>query len=110
MSEEHALPAPGDEALATENLTIDSTGVPPAAIDSRALDGAPVPDPDLHATTIADALGRGGRSWRCSPPRVLRQPDVRTGDRCPRGSGRRAIRDRAVFIHVEIWRNHQKAW
>ena len=28
-----------------KNLTIDSNGVPPAAIDSRALDGAPVPGP-----------------------------------------------------------------
>src|SRR4029077_19068936 len=34
----HSLPPPGDGAQPTENLTMDSTGVPPAAIDSRALD------------------------------------------------------------------------
>ena len=56
VSEKHLLPAPGDRAQQTENLTIDSKGVPLAAIDSRALDGAPVPDPELHRTTIAGSV------------------------------------------------------
>jgi len=57
---EHRLPAPGDRALATKNLTIHSEGAPAVAIDSRAQDGATVPDPELHDTTIAEAL-RAGR-------------------------------------------------
>ncbi|HEU4354678.1 MAG TPA: hypothetical protein VFT27_03740, partial [Actinomycetota bacterium] len=35
VAEEAALPAPGDSALPTENLTVDSKGVPVGAIDSR---------------------------------------------------------------------------
>ena len=43
-----------------------------------------------------------------STPTYLREPDVRAGDRRPR-SAREAYADRAVFIHVEIWRNYQKS-
>jgi hypothetical protein len=109
VSETHSLPAPGGKAQRTENLTIDSKGVPPAAIDSRALDGAPVPDPDLHRTTIADALGRH------LPIVVLfSTPVFCVSLMCgPETDGLEDLAkrypDRAVFIHVEIWRNHQKS-
>lgn len=109
VSEQHSLPAPGDRARATQNLTIDSKGVPPAAIDSRALDGAPVPDPELHRTTIADALGQK------QPILVLfSTPAFCVSLMCgPETDGLADLAaryaDRAVFIHVEIWRNHQKS-
>ena len=109
MAEKHSLPAPGDRAQPTENLTIDSTGVPPAAIDSRALDGAPVPDPDLHQTTIADALDQQ------RPILVLfSTPTYCVSLMCgPETDGLEALAqqypDRAVFIHVEIWRNYNKS-
>ena len=43
VQDEPALPAPGQEALKTENLTLDSKGVKPVSIDSRAQDGEPHP-------------------------------------------------------------------
>jgi hypothetical protein len=109
VSGRHSLPAPGDRAQPTENLTIDSNGVPPAAIDSRALDGAPVPDPDLHRTTIADALAQH------RPILVIfSTPTFCVSLMCgPETDGledlAKRYRDRAVFIHVEIWRNHRKS-
>jgi hypothetical protein len=107
VSEEHSLPAPGDRAQRTENLTIDSKGVLPAAIDSRALDGAPVPDPELHRMTIADALAQH------RPVLVIfSTPTFCVSIMCgPETDGVADLAerypDRAVFIHVEIWRNHQ---
>ena len=104
----HSLPAPGDRALRTENLTLDSTGVPPAAIDSRALDGSTVPDPDLHRWTIADALAEQ------RPILVLFATPVFCQSRfCgPEVDGLEDLAQRypdsAVFIHVEIWRNREK--
>ena len=109
VAEEHSLPAPGDEAQPTENLTIRSNGVPRAAIDSRALDGAPVPDPELHRTTIADALAEGRPILAIfSTPAfclsIMCGPET---DALADLAGRYA--DRAVFIHVEIWRDHQNS-
>jgi hypothetical protein len=109
VSEQHSLPAPGDRAQRTENLTIDSTGVPPAAIDSRALDGAPVPDPDLHRTTIADALSK-----HLPILAIFSTPTYCVSIMCgPETDGLEDLAkrypDRAVFIHVEIWRNYNKS-
>ena len=55
VADKPALPAPGQPALQTANLTMADKG-DPQAIDSRAQDGAPVPDPELHQDTIAGAL------------------------------------------------------
>lgn len=108
VAERHALPAPGDRALHTENLTIDSTGVPAAAIDSGALDGAEVPDPELHATTIAAALDAHqpivvvfATPTFCMS--LMCGPEVDSVAALAKRYG-----DRAVFIHVEIWRNNAK--
>jgi hypothetical protein len=49
------LPAPGDDALVTRNLTFGSDA-PREALDSRALGGEPIPDPELHRHTIAGSL------------------------------------------------------
>ncbi len=108
VAERHALPAPGDRALHTDNLTMDSTGVPASAIDSRALDGAEVPDPELHATTIAEALDahRPIVVVFATPTfcvSLMCGPEVDSvADLAERYA------DRAVFIHVEIWRNAAK--
>ena len=109
VAEKPSLPAPGDQALPTENLTMDSKGAPPAAIDSRALDGAPVPDPDLHQTTIAAALAAH------RPILVIfGTPTFCESRFCgPSVDGVEALAqrygDRAVFIHVEIWRDFNKS-
>jgi hypothetical protein len=103
-----ALPAPGDKALKTENLTMSSKGASPEAIDSRAQDGAPVPDPVLHQTTIADAIAAGRpalvlfatpvycTSQFCGPTTDALQQLAKTGPK------------NADYIHVEIWHDHQK--
>ncbi len=109
VADKPALPAPGDQALPTENLTMDSKGAPPAAIDSRALDGAPVPDPDLHQMTIAAALA-------AHRPIVVifATPTFCQSRFCgPEVDGVEALaqryRDRAVFIHIEIWRDFKNS-
>jgi hypothetical protein len=103
-----SLPAPGDRALKTENLTLDSKA-PPVAIDSRAQDGQPIPDPELHRWTIADAIAQH------RPALVLfATPVYCTSRMC--GPSTEALEhlahrfpDRAVYIHVEIWRDFQKS-
>ena len=104
--EEPSLPAPGDEAPPTENLTVDSKGVPLAAIDSRAATTGEIPDPELHEWTIARAI-REGRpalavfatpvfcvSRFCGPVTKMVEELAHRYD------------DRAVFVHVEIWEDH----
>lgn len=101
------LLVPGDEALRTKNLTMASTGAPPEAIDSRAQDGAPVPDPELHRWTIARAIAER------RPALVLfATPLYCTSQFCgPSVDGlaelAKAHPDKAVYIHVEIWRDYQ---
>jgi hypothetical protein len=99
-----ALPAPGQEALHTENLTM-SSDVDPVAIDSRAQDGQPVPDPDLHDTTIAAAVAQHRaslvlfatpvycQSQFCGPSADGLEELARTGPKD------------AAYIHVEIWKH-----
>jgi hypothetical protein len=106
VAEEPALPAPGQPALATENLTLQSKHVPKGAIDSRAVTGGSIPDPELHEWTIAEAL-------RAHRPIVVvfATPVYCLSQFC--GPVTDAVddlwkryRDRAVFIHIEIWRDH----
>lgn len=103
-----ALPAPGQRALRTENLTIHSRGVPLAAIDSGAtVDGA-IPDPGLHEWTIADAIAehRPVLVVFATPVYCISRFCGPVTDAVEQLSKRYA--DRAEFIHVEIWRNFKK--
>jgi len=102
--ERHRVPAPGDVAPPTDNPTLGSTDVPPAAIDSRATHGD-IPDPELHQTSIADALAAHRpvvvvfstpvfcTSRMCGP----------VTDMVQQLAGQYA--NRATFVHVEIWRD-----
>ena len=104
-----ALPAPGDEALPTKNLTVDSKGVPASAIDSRALDGAAIPDPELHGTTIAKAL-RAGKPILA----LFATPVYCTSQFCgPTADALQGLAhahgNEATFIHIEIWKDYQKS-
>jgi hypothetical protein len=103
---EPRIPAPGDRAIATENLTVDSDA-PPGAIDSRAAVEGEIPDPALHRTTIAEAVRSG------TPAVVVFATPVYCVSRfcgpvteMVEGLARR-YGDRAAFIHVEIWRDFQ---
>jgi hypothetical protein len=100
-----ALPAPGDRALRTRNLTMASTGAPPEAIDSRALDGAPVPDPELHRWTIARAIAQHRPALV-----IFATPTYCVSRFCgPTVDGVEQLAKeyptKAVYIHVEIWRH-----
>jgi hypothetical protein len=109
VAAEPTLLVPGDEALRTENLTMSSEDAPPEAIDSRAQDGAPVPDPKLHRFTIAEAIQQG------RPALVLfATPLYCTSQFCgPTVDGLEALSkayaEKAVYIHVEIWRDFQNS-
>lgn len=107
VNEEPSLPAPGQPALRTENLTMASKDAPPAAIDSRYATEGRIPDPYLHRWTIARAVAEGKPalvifatpvycvSQFCGPETEVVQ-----------GLAKKYA-DRAVFIHVEIWRDFQ---
>ena len=108
VSARSPIPAPGDRALRTENLTLDSKGVPDAAIDSLAAGGGEIPDPELHRWTIADAIRRHrpalvlfGTPAYCESR--LCGPELQAFQQL---AARYA--DRAVYIHVEIWKDKDR--
>jgi hypothetical protein len=102
-----ALPAPGQKALRTENLTMNTKGADPQAIDSRGQGGAEVPDPELHATTIAAALAAHRpilvlfstpvycMSQFCGPTTDALQQLAASGPKD------------AAYIHIEIYADYQ---
>ncbi len=91
----------------TENPVMGDPGVSPKAIDSRAAGGKPIPDPELHATSIADAIEAG------HPALVVFSTPVYCVSRfCGPVTDLVAelaaeYADRADFIHVEIYRDFQ---
>lgn len=91
----------------TDNPVIGDTGVPLPAIDSRAAGGAPIPDAELHKTSIADAIAAG------HPALVVFATPVYCVSRfCGPVTDLVAelaaeYGDRADFIHIEIYRDFQ---
>lgn len=104
VGERPELPAPGQPAPRTDNLTLNSKGVPKAAIDSRYTINGAIPDPELHETTIADAIKEHHSVLVVfsSPVYSISRFDGPVTDLIDRLSNRYA--DRTEFIHVEIWR------
>ncbi|HET9671992.1 MAG TPA: hypothetical protein VFQ40_03995 [Actinomycetota bacterium] len=103
--EDSPIPAPGDRAPRTETLTVDSD-VREGAIDSMADGGGPIPDPELHEWTIARAIREGrptlvlfGTPAYCTS--LMCGPEVQEVQRLAADHP-----DRAVYIHVEIWKDH----
>ncbi len=105
--EEHKVPAVGDEAPRSENLTLASTEAPKGAIDSRAATEGSIPDPELHAIMIKGALEQR------RPVLVVFSTPVYCVSRfCGPITDLVAqlaseYSDRAAFIHVEIWRDRE---
>jgi hypothetical protein len=107
VAAKHAVPMPGDAALPTQNLTVSTPSAPPQAIDSRASANNPVPDPDLHQTTVAQALAE-------KRPVLL---TISTPTYCVSlfcgpitdmvGELAKQYGERARFIHVEVWKDYQ---
>jgi hypothetical protein len=103
----HDVPARGDPAIPSENLTVSTPGAPPEAIDSRASATVPVPDPELHQTTVAQAL-------REKRPVVLviSTPTYCVSLFCGPVTEMAAelskeYANRARFIHIEVFKNYQ---
>lgn len=108
VREEHRVPAVGESALLTENLTMDDIhDAPPGAIDSRAETTGEIPDPELHETTIAASIeaGRPVLAVFATPVYCLSQFCGPITDMIAELAADYA--DRADFAHVEIWRNFQ---
>jgi hypothetical protein len=99
--------AVGALAPHTDNPVIGTPDVPPVAIDSRAAGGEPIPDPELHTSSIADAIEAG------HPALVVFATPVYCVSRfCGPVTDLVAelaaqYSDRAEFIHVEIYRDFQ---
>lgn len=106
--EEHAVPAVGAPALRTENHTLeDHDDAPLEAVDSRAEMEGGIPDPELHETTVASALGRGHPIVL-----ILATPVYCVSQFCGPITDMVAdlaaeYGDRAEFVHIEIWRDFQ---
>ncbi|MFZ4585272.1 MAG: hypothetical protein ACOYNI_08600 [Acidimicrobiia bacterium] len=97
--------AVGDRAPATKNPVAGDATTPASAIDSRAQDGSTIPDPELHSTSVADALAAGKpmvvvvstpvycQSQFCGPVTdMVAQLQKQFGNQ-------------VAFIHLEVWRD-----
>jgi hypothetical protein len=97
----------GARAPLTDNPVIGAPGVSPTAIDSRAVGGQQIPDPELHSTSIADAIRAG------HPALVVFSTPVYCVSRfCGPVTDLVAelaakYGDRADFIHVEIYQDFE---
>jgi hypothetical protein len=105
VSAKHFVPDVGDPPPATENLTLTTAGVAPAAIDSRATGGQPIPDPELHQQTMADAIAAHRPALV-----VFATPTFCVSRFCGPVTDMvdglaHSYADRATFIHVEIWKD-----
>ena len=108
VSDGPALPAPGQKALDTTNLTMADTNVNPEAIDSRAQGSQKVPDPELHQDTISGALAAHQpilvlfstpvycMSQFCGPSTDALEQIAKTGPK------------NTAYIHVEIYKDYAK--
>ena len=101
------VPAVGDRAPPTENLTVKSDA-PPAAVDSRAEIEGQIPDPELHRTTIADAVARGRPvvAIFSTPVYCVSQFCGPVTDMVSELQGEYG--DVAEFVHVEVWHDFQE--
>jgi hypothetical protein len=99
--------AVGEPAPRTENPVAGTPGVDPGSIDSRAADGAAIPDPELHSTTVAGALAAG------RPVVVVVSTPVFCVSRfCgPITDSVRELAgefgDRVDFVHLEVWQDFE---
>ena len=95
----------GDVAPKSDNPIAGDPDVPPSAIDSRASEEVPIPDPELHAISIADAIAAGHPALVVfsTPVYCVSRFCGPVTDLVAELADRYA--DRADFIHVEIYRD-----
>lgn len=103
------VPTLGDRAPRSDNYTLSTPGIRAEAIDSRAIDGATVPDRSLHRSTIA-----GGIAARKPTVVLFSTPTFCVSRFCgPVTNMVEALSsdfaDRATFVHVEVWKDFSKS-
>ena len=98
---------PGDPAPKTVNHLPGAAGVPVKAVDSRAEKDGTVPDLELHAMTVADAIANGKPTML-----VVATPVYCVSRFC--GPITDAVQelaqefgDRMNFVHIEVWRDFE---
>ncbi len=102
------IPAVGEPAPRTQNPLPGAPGVDPKAVDSRAGPGAPIPDPELHSTTVAAAIAA-----RRPLMVVVSTPTYCTSRFCGPitdavSALAKAHQDQMAFVHLEVWRDFEK--
>ncbi len=103
----HQVPAAGDPAPPSVNRLAGDTSVKAKAIDSRAGSTDKVPDPELHAITVADAIKSGKATVV-----VISTPTYCVSKFCGPitesvASLAAANKDKANFIHLEVWSDYE---
>jgi hypothetical protein len=103
---ERIVPGPGDPAPRSTNRLPGEAGVEPTAIDSRAVDGQ-VPDPELHAITVADSIdsGRPTMVVVSTPTYCVSRfcgPITDTIDEL-----RESYSEWVNFVHLEVWDDYE---
>ena len=103
----HAVPFVGDPAPKSQNLTVTTPGAPPEAIDSRASASTPVPDAELHQTTVADAVAQ-----KRPVVLVISTPTYCVSRFCGPVTDvvadlAKTYGDRARFIHIEVFKDYK---
>jgi hypothetical protein len=102
------VPAVGDPAPRTKNPLAGQPGVEPKSIDSRAGVTTPLPDPELHSTTVAQALdARRPLMVVVSTPTYCQSRFCGPITDAVSGLAKR-YDDRMAFVHLEVWRNYEK--
>ena len=97
----------GEPAPRTQNLLPGDADAPPTAVDSRADPDGTVPDPELHSTTVADAIaaGRPVMVVVSTPVFCISRfcgPITDSVQELARRHG-----DRMDFVHIEVWRDFE---
>ena len=105
--DEALSPFPGDPAPRTENRLAGDPAVEPSSIDSRASDDGTVPDPELHSTTIADAIAqqRPVLLVVSTPTYCISRfcgPITDSVQRLAQTYG-----DKMAFVHAEVWNDFE---
>lgn len=103
------LPAPGQKAIPVDNPIICAKCKPTSAIDSRAQGGAKIPDPELHQTTIRAAMAQHRPILAIFSTPVYCQSQFCGPTTDAVQALAKQYGDRAVFIHVEIYRKYSSS-
>jgi hypothetical protein len=103
------VPAVGDPAPLTKNLTLASPGVQQQWLDSSATAEAPA-DPLLHSTVIADAIAaKRPLVVVVSTPAYCVSRFCGPVTELIRARAEKAVGTDTAFVHLEVWREFEKS-